>query len=158
MTEPFPGQEALPHMPDPVAPEPPEPLWIEARIEIEMTVKVDVAGLVFYQRQQDKHYVTDAGPLNYDDITEDYLTEHGYGPDERGSVFVHNNVMDTIDVSAWHGAASKDSKTRLIEEVPFGDLTEIKFKWDERLQEELDGRLPELKADPRTTTWAERQT
>ena len=146
MTELPEGQEMLPHMPEPVTPEPPEqpePMWIEATIEIQTRVKVDVAGLVWHKRQEDKHYLTDAGPLNYDDITLEYLKKNGYGPGERGSVFIHNNVEDTLDVSVWHGGTSKDGETRLIEELPFWDTTEIRFKWDDRSQRELDERLGE---------------
>lgn len=126
-------------MPDPVEPPRPEPLWVEAVIEISLRVKVDVTGLVRWRRDKDNHYVTDAGPLDYDDITGEYLAQHGYGLDERGSVFIHNNIIDTIDVSVWHGGESSNGD-RLIEELPFGD-TDVRFTWNDRLQEQLDERL-----------------
>lgn len=128
-------QPALPYMPEPPARPDPEPMWIEARIEVRLNVRVNVTAAVLHAREHQQHWInseTDQ-PFDYDDLTEEWLHKNAYGPNERGAVFIWNQVSDALEVDCY--------MPNLIKEVPFGDSVEIDFTWTPELQAELDQKL-----------------
>ena len=121
-------------MPPPTEPPLPEPMWVDVRVKVTMTVRADVARLLYDNLRNPTGVVSSASdqPLDYQALNEQWLIDNGYRPDDRGSVFLWNQINERLDTFC------SDMDGRLRE--AWTDV-DIDFKWTSERQAELDGRL-----------------
>lgn len=124
----MPGQLALPGMP--VPPPPPEDMWIEAEIRLYATVRVNASKLVYSNLRNPQRGFCGGSdtPLDYADLTPELLSSLSYYPEERGSVFLWNQIYEAVDFSIY----GEHIEERLV------DISEIEFRWTPEQQKALD--------------------
>lgn len=131
----IPGQLEIPGMPAPIEKPPPEPVWVTARISVELEVKIDVAGALADNRANPSGLVdADNMPVDWKDLTDEWLRTYGYGPGEKLEVFTHNYVA--AHVEAYVGG-------EFLEEQPFWTETEVDIHWTDEMKRQVWAALGE---------------
>lgn len=105
-------------MPEPPPPKPPQPVLVEGSIKITLRFEADVAALARV----------------FPDEYRAAAAERGYGPSERGGVFLWHIVNEHVEVDVL------EIPQALWDRSGFGD-PDIEFRWTQVNQEQLDQSL-----------------
>lgn len=132
----IPGQMELPGMPEPLKPLPVEELWVDVDVEIRLSVRVDVAGLVERNRSRVTGRINEDGqPLDYDALDDETLRSLGYGPEDKGDVFVWNQIVDHLEYDLY---AYNDNGRRVMFTTHDDVEIDVRPRWSAEKQAELE--------------------
>lgn len=134
----IPGQLEFDGMPEPLKPLPVDEMWIDLDVKVELRVRVNIAGLVAYNRAKPTGRISsqDGTPLDYDAID---VSKNGYGPEDRPSIFLYGMIEEQLDADVYMFGDNHDQKLMWT----LHDTLEVDMhpRWNAELQAELDEAL-----------------